>query len=278
MIKLTLRTMLMVALIAALACATNPVPAAPEPTRAIDTPGARSLPSTGSCLDDHGLSPRPRDPAAHIYDTAVWAYLNQNASSFGRKPRGDEEQKALAVTDDYVHQLCIQRPENCLRQQFAQVQDKAQMANLIHTTGSYAYNRAVSCLNREGEDYQDFGRPELYDERIATHLVGAVQPVGLLRETNLYRSSDRDRVQDAEAAWQSCYDALPGRRSTDAINARVDDDMSTAVDCADTMIEAPDPPLGSQTHPRRPANGSRIAAPRIRRASTGRTSRQRWNY
>ena len=144
MIRSILTTMLMVALIAPLACAVDPVPAAPETTGAFDTPRVKSLPSTGSRPDDHGSSPRPRDPAAHIYDTAVWAYLNQNASSFGRKPRGDEEQKALAVTDDYVHQLCIQGPENCLRRQFAQAQDKVQMANLIESTGSYAYERAVN--------------------------------------------------------------------------------------------------------------------------------------
>ena len=76
----------------------------------------------------------------------------------------------MRVTDDHIHRLCAQEPENCLRNQLAQAGDRAEKLNLIKTSGAYPYDRALHCLNREDDHYRGAGRPELYDERIAIHL------------------------------------------------------------------------------------------------------------
>ena len=118
MTNLLLTATLIAAAVATVACAIEPAPAVPAPpaTRAAT---ALTVTSAGSCLDAAPPSPRPRDAAAHVYDTAVHSYLHQHASGVGRELQGDEDQKALALTDDAVYRLCVQGPENCLREQLA---------------------------------------------------------------------------------------------------------------------------------------------------------------
>lgn len=223
------------------ACAPEPVPAVTGPTGTRETP-ALAMSSTGSCLDAQPPSPRPWDTAAHVYDTAVHSYLHTQASSIGRDLQGDEDRKALAVTDDAVYRLCIQGPENCLREQLAQADDKAETLGLLTTKGAYAYDRALRCLIRQGERYRGEGRPEIYDERVAVHLVGAALPVGTLRETDYYGKADPERLRWAEANWQRCYDLITGRPvPTDRISERVDADLLMATDCAGEAARQSDP-------------------------------------
>lgn len=221
----------------AIACATAPEATVPE--RASVTGLSTDLPVTRSCLGHGSPSPRPLDPAAHVYDTAVRVYLHKNASSIGRETDGDEEQKALAVTDDFIYRLCITGPENCLREQFSQAKNKSDKLSLIKTKGAYAYDRALHCLNREGEAYHGAGRPELYNERIAIHLAGSAKPVGMLRETDYYGETDTKTIDDEEATWQRCYKSISeGISQSEGIASWVDDGLIATVDCgAETSEE-----------------------------------------
>ncbi len=82
--------------------------------------------------------------------------------------------------------------------------------------------------------YQGRGRPETYDERIAVHLVGAVLPVGTLRDTDYYGQTDPERLRRAEANWRRCYDKVTGQPPAAAgIAERVEDDLLTTIDCGD---------------------------------------------
>ena len=233
MTDLLLTATLIAAAVATVACAPEPARVAPAPT-ATGAATALTMPSADSCLDVDAPSPRPLDPAAHVYDTAVHSYLHQHASGIGRELQGDEDRKALAVTDDAVYRLCIQGPENCLRQRFAQAEGKAETLALLTTWGAYAYDRALQCLIREGERYQGQGRPETYDERIAVHLVGAVLPVGTLRETDYYGQTGPERLRGGEANWRRCYDLIAGEPpAADGIAERVEEDLLTTIDCGD---------------------------------------------
>lgn len=205
-----------------------------------DEAKARVIPATNSCLDAEPPSPRPLDPAAHVYDQAVHSYLAAHASSIGREPQGDEARKALAVTDDTVYRICVQGPENCLRDQFARAEDKPETLGLLTTKGAYAYDRALQCLIREGENYQGEGQPNLYDQQVAVHLVGAVMPVGTLRETDYYGDADPERLQAAEANWNRCYDLIAGSPvDADGIADKVDADLLTTIDCGDGETNKP---------------------------------------
>ena len=231
--KTLLAAILIAVLTATVACAPEPdaVRSAPTPSAEATALTARS---TGSCLDADPPSPRPRDIAAHVYDIAVHSYLHTQVSSVGRALQGDEERKALALTDDAVYKLCVQGPENCLREQLAQASNQTEMLALLAAQGAYAYDRAIQCLIREGERYQGAGRPETYDERVATHLVGAVLPVGTLRETDYYGKAEPERLRRAEANWKRCYDLIAGMPvPSNSITERVDADLLTTTDCGD---------------------------------------------
>lgn len=233
MTNLLLTATLIAAAVATVACALEPAPAVPAPT-ATRPATALTVTSAGSCLDAAPPSPRPRDAVAHVYDTAVHSYLHQHASGIGRELQGDEDQKALAVTDDAVYRLCIQGPENCLREQLAQADDKTDTLRLLKTKGAYAYGRARRCLIRGGALYRGAGRPETYDERIAVHLVGAVLPVGTLRDTDYYGEAGPERLRRAEANWWRCYSLISGEPpALDAIAKRVEADLLTTIDCSD---------------------------------------------
>ena len=153
-------TLVVATLAATVACAPD-AGTAPDPKTTGDVT-AVAPPSTGSCLDAAPPSPRPTDAAAHVHDTAVHSYLHRHATGIGRKLQGDENRKALAVTDDAIYQLCLQGPENCLREQLAQADGKAETLGLLTTKGAYAYDRALKCLISEGNHYQGPGRPEAY--------------------------------------------------------------------------------------------------------------------
>ena len=239
MSNLLLTATLIAAAVATVACSLEPVSAVPTPTAARAATGL-TVPSAHSCLDAKPASTRPLDSAAHVYDTAVHSYLHRHASGIGRELRGDEDRKALVVTDDGVYLLCIQGPENCLREQLAQAEGEAETLALLTTKGAYAYDRALQCLIREGERYQGQGRPETYDERVAVHLVGAVLPVGMLREANYYGMSSPDRLRRAEANWRRCYSLIAGESpAAEGIAERVEEDLLTTIDCGDAATRNP---------------------------------------
>ena len=126
------------------------------------------------------------------------------------------------------------------RQYLVEAEGKAETLTLLTTRGAYAYDCALQCLIREGERYQGQGHAETYDERIAVHLVGAVLPVGVLRETNYYGESSPDRLRRAEANWRRCYDLIAGEPPNDyAISDRVEDDLLTTIDCGDAVTRNP---------------------------------------
>lgn len=242
-----LLTATLIAAAVTVACSPEPAPVAPAPTAA-RAAKALTVPSADSCLDAKPPSPRPLDSAAHVYDTAVHSYLHRHSSGIGRELRGDENRKALAVTDDGVYRLGIQGPENCLREQLAQAEGKAETLTLLTTRGAYAYDRALQCLIREGDRYQGQGRAETYDERIAVHLVGAVLPVGTLRETDYYGQTAPERLRGTEANWQRCYDKVTGQPpATAGIAERVEDDLLTTIHCGDGETR-------NRRHGKNPAN------------------------
>ena len=177
----------------------------------------------------------------------MYSYLHTRATSIGRKLQGDKDQRALAPTDDRVYRLCVQGPENCLRDPLAQAEGKREMLGLLKTKGAYAHDWALKCLVREGEDYRGGGRPDAHGERVAVHLAGAALPVGMLRETDYYGEAGPGRLGRAEADWQSCYDLIAGRpAAAEGIARRAEEDLLTAVGCGEAAAGRPAGGSGGQ--------------------------------
>ena len=70
--------------------------------------------------------------------------------------------------------------------------------------------------------------------------MGAVLPMGVLRETDYYEESSPDRLRHAEANWRRCYGLIAGE-PPDAygIAERVEDDLLTTIDCGDGETRNP---------------------------------------
>ena len=177
---------------------------------------------------------RPLDPAAHVYDQAVIDYLRVQVSTVSRELTGNEIRDALALTDDAVYLLCVQGPEASLRVRLVQAKDMAETQHLLSADGADAYELALSCLLREGELYRGMGNLDAYDERVASHLVGAALPLGFMRETDYYGIASSDRVIRGSVDWHRCRRLLVGRPVSAAVVVdRVAEDLATVAACAD---------------------------------------------
>ena len=240
------------------AAALNPKAAAPSPST------QETLSTEAMCPDGDAGGARLNDLAEHVYDGAVAKYLRENASGIGREITPDSQAYALMLlADDESHELCIEVPERCLRARFRRASSPAERDALLANESSYAYQRALTCLQRAGDAFAAQPIPEpdpaqleaTYRERTLPRLIGNMMPVAMLRDSSAYGPPDEELHRKAVQVWNDCLLTLSGNREVpEDLAERVSRDMTVVLDCVDNLyLSEPYPPPGFADIPPRPA-------------------------
>ena len=168
--------------------ALSPKPAdASAPTRQVDT----AAPDAADwCPEGNDAGRRLNDLAEHVHDTAVAEYLRKNVFDAGRKSTPHDRLYALMLLNDHTsYETCVTAPERCLRAELLRTENNAERDALLTSKGVYAYERAMTCLQRAGDAYASREpAPDLrtidpadldtaYRERIIPALIGNMMPV-----------------------------------------------------------------------------------------------------
>ena len=214
--------------------------------------------------DDHGSG--LNDLAEHVYDGAVAEYLRQNVVSYGREPTPRDGLYAmLLLGDDASYEMCVILPERCLRAELRRTTSRTQRDTLLSGQGAYAYERALACLQRAGDDYAAGGptpgsrttnSAELdaaYRDRVLPHLVGSMLPTALLARSSFFGTDNDELHKAAVAAWHECYESLASTPLDPSdLVSRVSRDKIAALDCAETFHQSR---YGSASTPARSPSG-----------------------
>ena len=207
--------------------------------------------TSGHCPegDDHGR--RLNDLAEHVHDDAVSEYLRENVVAFGRTSQPQDALRALMLLeDDTAYELCVTAPERCFRAELLRAGSNAERDALLFSKGKYAYERALACLKRTGDEYAAREpQPDInmadptqlnatYRERVLPHLVGNMMPVALLTESNFFGADNEELHQAAVIAWHECYDSLASTPlDPSELVRRMSIDKIAALDCAEAFTE-----------------------------------------
>lgn len=215
------------------------------------------------CPEGNDDGRRLNDLAEHVHDAAVSEYLRQNVVVHGRKSTPSDGRYAMMLLDDDAsYELCITVPERCLRTELRRTESKAEREALLSSQGAYAYERALACLQRAGDDYLA-REPEpandpadldaAYRERVLPHLVGIMMPVALLSASNFFGADNEELHQAAVIAWHDCYDSLESEPlDPERPVARTSRDAIAALECASAFHKKTWGQAGSVTRPPAP--------------------------
>ena len=156
----------------------------------------------------------------------------------------------MLLDDNTAYELCVTVPERCLRAELLRTSSNAERDALLSSKGTYAYERALACLERAGDAYAA-REPEpgisladlveldaTYRERVLPHLVGNMMPVALLSESNFFGAGNEELHQAAVTAWHECYDSLAGTPlDPPELVRRMSIDKIAALECAEAFHE-----------------------------------------
>ena len=226
-------------------------------------------PDTEMCREGDAKGERLNDLAEHVYDGAVARYLLENASGIGREiTAGSEAYALMLLGDDEAYDTCIELPERCLRAEFLRTSSQEERDALLSGPASYAYEKALACLQRAGDSYADERpAPEMeagnlevkYRERILPRLIGNMMPVALLADSSFFGTDNQDVHRIALEVWQACLqEPAPEPMDPEQLVERISQDMTAVLDCVEELhaivpewAERPDMP-GDETQPNTP--------------------------
>ena len=210
--------------------------------------GAATHPKPEMCLEGDTGGERLNDLAEHIYDGAVARYLLENASGIGREITPDSEAHAvMLLTDDEAYETCVELPERCLRVQFLRTSSQAERDALLAGAASYAYDRAIACLQRAGDAYaEERPAPETeagdletkYRERILPRIIGNMMPVAMLVDSSSFGTGNERAHRVATEVWEDCLQTLSNKPvETERLAERVSEDKLAVLDCVEELHE-----------------------------------------
>ena len=216
--------------------------AATEPNDAYATP----TPPVEICQEGQARGSRINDLAEHVYDGAVSKYLLENASSIGREIKPDSEAYAMMLlADDEAYETCVEIPERCLRIQFLRTNSQEERDALLAGAASYAYDRALACLQRAGDAYvEDRPTPEMepgelqakYRDRLLPCLTGNMMPTAMLVDSSSFGTGNEKAHRIATEVWEACLQTLSNKPvETERLAERVSEDMTAVLDCVEEL-------------------------------------------
>ena len=205
-------------------------------------------PSTEMCQEGDAGGKRLNDLAEHVYDGAVAKYLLENASGIGRDITQDSGAYATTLlADDEAYETCVEMPERCLRVQFLRTSSQEEQDALLSGPASYAYDRALACLQRAGEAYAaehptketEAGDLEAkYRERILPRIIGNMMPLAMLVDSSYFGTDNEKAHRIATEVWEDCLQTLSNKPvETERLAERVSEDMTAVLDCVEELHE-----------------------------------------